>query len=335
MMPSCTPSASDRVPDAEVVLPVYTSIADSALAAREILDDDLQGFFERITLIDMAIQMKQPIGLGETREDRLPAYRQYLAQDVADFTEQEAQLVAQVLHKALADIYTYLSAKALPDTLILIKTKGNHYGSGTWYTREECIIIPADALTQDEAALYSVMLHEIFHVWSRYHPAQRDSLYQLIGFKRWGAKTIVYSPVLAPQLLLNPDGLEPHYYIELLNENGQTFPATPIIYTRAKNSSPGKPDFFSYLSFDLFPEQLHSDTVEVIATPDGRSPIDLRQHPEFFQKITQNTQYIIHPDEILADNFTFAVLSEKDPSLLDSFQADGKGLILKIKEFFK
>ncbi len=332
---SCKEEPATSEAEAMPELPVRLTLADSATAAREILDDDLQHFFERITLIDMAIQMKQPIGLGETRSDRLPRYRAYLAADVADFSEAEARQIEQVTRKALADIARYLSAKALPDELILVKTKGNHYGAGVWYTREECIVIPADALERgEEEELYTVMLHEIFHVWSRYHKPQRDSLYAMIGFKSWGDKALDLPESLARQLLLNPDGLDAGYYITLQDENSTPLPAIPFIYTRSKNFSPGKPDFFSYLAFDLFPAIDAGERVVVRANEDGTSPIDLRQHPEFFRQITQNTQYIIHPDEIMADNFMFLVMTEKQPEMLEQFQPDGKGLLLKMKEFF-
>ncbi len=339
---ACSAFACTSPPDqphhtaAEAELPVQVTVADSARAAIEILDDDMQGFFDRITLIDMAIQMKKPIGLNETRQMRLPQYKAFLASDVADFSEAEARLIQAVTQRALADLMHYLSPRALPAELILIKTKGKHYGAGVWYTREECIIIPADALERgQEEELYTVMLHEIFHVWSRYHRPQRDSLYALIGFRAWEELPIELPQVLAKQLLLNPDGLEAGYYITLQDEEGQPLFAMPFIYTRSKNFSPGKPDFFSYLSFDLFPAEVGPDRIRVRALPDGSSPIDLRQHPEFFQQITRNTQYIIHPDEILADNFMFLVLTEKDPEMRAQFPPDGKGLLLQMKRFFK
>lgn len=333
---SCTSRAdTQHQAAADVELPVRITLADSARAAAEILDDDLQGFFERITLIDMAIQMKKPIGLNETRQTRLPEYKAFLASDVADFSEAEARQIEHVTRRALSDVMHYLSARALPSELILVKTKGNHYGAGVWYTREECIIIPADALERgQEEELYSVLLHEIFHVWSRYHRPQRDSLYALIGFRHWGELPVELPQELSTQLLLNPDGLDGGYYITLQGEEGSPLFAMPFIYTRSKNFSPGRPDFFSYLSFDLFPAEAGSDRVRVRARPDGSSPIDLRQHPEFFQQITNNTQYIIHPDEIMADNFMFLVMTEKDPDMRERFQPDGKGLLLRMKHFF-
>ena len=34
----------------------------------------------------------------------------------------------------------------------------------------------------------------------------------------------------------------------------------------------------------------------------------------FFEQVGRNTQYIIHPEEIMADNFTFAILGKEDLS---------------------
>ena len=53
--------------------------------------------------------------------------------------------------------------------------------------------------------------------------------------------------------------------------------------------------------------------------------------PSFFDQIKYNTQYIIHPDEVLADNFMILALSKRDPSSLDDFDEAGKELLKKIE----
>ena len=40
--------------------------------------------------------------------------------------------------------------------------------------------------------------------------------------------------------------------------------------------------------------------------------IDPHKEPAFLEKIGKNTNYIIHPDEILADNFVRLVMEDKD-----------------------
>jgi hypothetical protein len=49
----------------------------------------------------------------------------------------------------------------------------------------------------------------------------------------------------------------------------------------------------------------------------------------FFTKIKDNTQYIIHPDEIMADNFMFAVLAFSNDDY-NRFSGTGKVLIKEL-----
>jgi hypothetical protein len=53
--------------------------------------------------------------------------------------------------------------------------------------------------------------------------------------------------------------------------------------------------------------------------------------PNFFEKITSNTDYIIHPDEIIADNFMYLMMREKKNGLIRSFSKDGTELLRNIK----
>ena len=59
-----------------------------------------------------------------------------------------------------------------------------------------------------------VMLHEIFHVFSRYNEPVRDELYAMIGFKK-SDKKVVLSDALKKILLTNPDGVSLNYIIKL------------------------------------------------------------------------------------------------------------------------
>ena len=54
--------------------------------------------------------------------------------------------------------------------------------------------------------------------------------------------------------------------------------------------------------------------------------------PDFFEKITTNTGYIIHPDEIIADNFMYIMMREKKNGLQRSFSEDGVELLKNIKK---
>jgi hypothetical protein len=58
----------------------------------------------------------------------------------------------------------------------------------------------------------------------------------------------------------------------------------------------------------------------------GKTTLPVTTTPVFFTKIKDNTRYIIHPEEIIADNFMLAVLA-KDKKDYKKFSTEGKKLI--------
>ena len=54
--------------------------------------------------------------------------------------------------------------------------------------------------------------------------------------------------------------------------------------------------------------------------------------PDFFAQITDNTGYIIHPDEIVADNFMYIMMREKKDGLNRTFSEKGVELLKDMKK---
>ena len=63
-----------------------------------------------------------------------------------------------------------------------------------------------------------------------------------------------------------------------------------------------------------------------------RDRLNLDEVEGFYEQIQRNTNYIIHPDEILADNFIFLVQAKKDPRTLGQFSEEGIRLIEKMEK---
>lgn len=247
----------------------------------------------------------------------LEAYKQFLQEDVEDFTEDDKAFIKDVFEDAFQQT-AKLSNSIFPASICLIKTKAQHYGHSVYYTRDNCIIIPEDVLQNpDRQAFLETMLHEVFHIYTRYHPDQRKALYQLIGFEDIGPLADLQLPeALAERYLLNPDGVDFAEAITLQLSPDTTIQAIPIIISNETQRLPSKPSFFDYLDFQLFPvQQLPDGTYQVVTKPDGTSPLQLNTLTDFFRQIRDNTNYIIHPDEILADNFVLVVTQDNHSGL--------------------
>ncbi len=177
------------------------------------------------------------------------------------------------------------------------------------------------------------MYHELSHVWSRLNPKQSDQVYKLIGFEGIGYQNLLIPSGLAERVLYNPDGVDIAQKITLKQENGTEIYAIPIIYANHKGWTETQKTFFAYLEFNLFQIEKQPDGKwKVLVKEDGYSSVlDLKAQPDFFRQIKDNTGYIIHPDEVLADNFAFIMQERNGQKVSLSFSAEGKKLLADLE----
>ncbi|MBK7336374.1 MAG: hypothetical protein IPJ00_09465 [Saprospirales bacterium] len=297
---------------------------DSLEAAGRVSRDDVEGFFEKIGALDRAIQMQR------SEAPTLEAYREFLRRDVLSFTAEEQGR----LEKEISEIYRLceqLSPHLLPDTLRLIKTRGAYYGASAWYTREDYIVIPENALRA--GPMQDVLLHELFHVLSRNHPRLRKDLYELIGFIRL-SEPIQFPEPLRSRLLLNPDGMDHQWATPLLSPEGKEVMTIPLIFSQYEAYNPKRPLFFAHLDFQLFALEMDSASKAwaVQVNSEGKSTLGPEFRVDYLRKVRDNTTYLIHPDEILADNFIWAV---QGPERWKDFSSEGQSLLEAIVGYLK
>ncbi len=301
-------------------------LLDSTAAARAISKDDIESFFDKIRTLDMEIQMGQ--SLSGTRAENIQTYRDFLQKDVTNFTEEEAKYIRKTMNKArqLCDL---ISPDIFPKPINFIKTKANHYGESVYYTRENNIIIPYDVLgkNRNESAFLETMLHEIFHIYSRLNPNKRTQLYELIGFKK--AVNVQLPKELDRRLLINPDGI--FEYVITVSDGRNMTQLIPLLYSKTPEIAPNNPGFFNYLQFELFEIENEGDLLVVQAEEGYKSTMRERFQGDFQRQISNNTGYIWHPDEIMADNFAFLALIKGGLLKMKDFESEGRDLLRRIE----
>ncbi len=315
------------VPSPDAV-PSIVYFLDSIEASKAIIDDKNEGFFDRISVLDMELQMHHNF-TNQARSEILTQYKQFLKTEVLNWTKEEKYQLYQVFD-SVRTLSHALNPRLYPDRLSLVKIRTNHYGDDVYYTRGNVIFIPENIFKrQSQPTLLPVMVHELFHVVSRGNPNLRKKLYGLIGFE-----PIPHFPNLCPvlqkQILSNPDGMDMQYAITL----SDSIQAIPIIFSETGKYNPGKKKYFDYLRFDLFRVRLGNDGEYVECDQNGKTTIPLSATPDFFQKIKDNTRYIIHPDEILADNFKI-ILLRKDDKDKENYSEQGNELLNQITTVLK
>ena len=303
---------------------VFLSKKDGEL---KITKDEKEGFFEKIEALDMRLQM----GMENSSDSSLvkDQYLTHLENSVLDFNPEEKTVLSATLDSCMNMIYTRFPHLELP-SIELIKTDANHYGPSVYYTRENAIIIPENELKNAQIGnLQAVMLHEISHILFRYNDELKTQAYGLIGFKKRN-KEIKYPEALKKRMLLNPDGLDNRFYIDL-SQNEKGMKVVPIIISSKKAYSDGLPGFMNYIKFDLYELEETDHILKVVSNDNGFSKLGAEYMAPFFQQIKENTQYIIHPDEIIADNFMMLLIGDRDGTL-DNFSDEGQKLLEDLRK---
>ena len=329
----CKSSKNDGATTEDQTSQEYLVFLDKEAAEKQINKDATDGFFEFLTIADMSIQLKKP-DMPQSVEASRSLYQDMLRSEMQNFSGEEKVFINVVFASAQSALEK-INSKLMPDRIELIKTKTNHYGPDVYYTREDAIILPDNIFMEPSVEeQMPIMLHEIFHILSRYNKSFRDEMYALIGFSEFEEELILPREI-AERVLTNPDGARRDYAIKLKDENGVEQSALPLILSTKKRYDPGMSSFFGYLSFDLFPLiKVTRNQVTLGLNKKGESTLSVGHNVDFFNQIKDNTQYIIHPDEIMADNFMMAVIANRDNSF-EGFSEEGKKLLMDVIEILK
>lgn len=255
-----------------------------------------EAWFDGLGSAEIAIRMEAPVP-DQTADDLKAMYSHniltWTAEDIAAYSK-----VIQDQEQALAPF-----AHLLPDTVWFVKMSGRIEG-GMPHTRKNAIFLPE---TGGKASVH-LFLHELFHVLSRNLGEDRGALYNIIGFQPCRLEETNW---MKRRRLSNPDVPKGGYYLAAKGSSDAVVPwlyADHDAFNLDVYGGFGGHFGFGLLSVNLDGEtcvpRSSGDAVPVILSPS--------EVPEFFEAIGQNTGYIIHPEEVLADNFVFLVAEKQD-----------------------
>ena len=261
----------------------------AVLTARDAFAKELSKFD-----LQCRLQTAEDVALGD--------YFQRVSGEVLAWDKAEIEHVTSAVARVREGLAKY--RLSLPKTVLLIRTTGKEEAEAA-YTRANAIILPTKLLNSAPPQLDALLLHELFHVLSRHDKDVRRELYKIVGFEL--CEPIALPPSLADRKLTNPDAPSIDCYIELVAD-GKKLTAAPILYASAKQFDPKQGGtLFRYLTFRLLVIEQKDGKWQSVFHGEQPTVIDPRKLPAYFEKIGKNTHYIIHPDEILADNFGFLI----------------------------
>jgi hypothetical protein len=208
----------------------------------------------------------------------------------------------------------------LPSVIRLVKTTGNEEG-GAAYCRGNNIILSAKRAGAPEAVLERLLTHELFHILSRNNRKLRDSLYAVVGFRFCGE--VAYPKELAGRKLTNPDTPVIEHFITVTAQ-GKPTPVAPILFSKQESYDVQKGgEIFAYLTFKLLAIEQRGDSWIPVYQESEPRLLEADAAEGFREQIGWNTNYILHPEEILADNFVLLVQNATDvktPRILEEMR---------------
>jgi hypothetical protein len=261
-------------------------------------------FIQRLSAFDRAARMKTDRSISEDE------FVTFVKGSVLAWNESEKAKI----EAAIASILPALNALplSLPKIVNLVKTTGTEEGRA-FYTRDTAIILPEKETDEADALLLEkTIAHELFHILTRGNPALREKLYESIGFIK--CDEVEFPPELKSRKITNPDAPRNDHAIRICVGEKEVR-AVPILFSNAAEYNVNRGgEFFNYLQLSFLVSGT-SATQPILAAPDEVSG--------FFEQVGRNTNYVIHPEEILADNFALLILDEQNvpsPQILEKMR---------------
>ncbi|MGA8220872.1 MAG: hypothetical protein WB780_04400 [Candidatus Acidiferrales bacterium] len=257
-------------------------------------------FVSRLSPFDRAARMKTDLDVTEQE------YLAFVAKNVLEWTPEGRDAV----QSAFDGLTAKLSGLNLPfpKTILFIKTTGDEEGHAE-YTRANAIILPQNALAANRrSALQGTIAHELFHVLSRNAPDLRERAYAVIGFQPCGE--VPFPPALAARKITNPDAPMNDHCIRVESDRTSIW-VVPILFSKSNHYNRAKGgEFFDYLDFEFL--VVEKSGSHATYDPSKITLLKVGHIQGFYEQVGRNTDYIIHPEEILADNFEYLLIGKAD-----------------------
>lgn len=301
---------SDESNDAVSEEKIFTyTFADKAEAADLLLSN--RNYYDNLNQLDLDFRVQKK---GAT----LAELEEITRKQTLDITDEEKALIDD----AMAGIEKTCAERgySIPaiDGIVFAKTTmheecdASAYTHGTQIYLGDRVFDLAKSDDKDKQELFRViMAHELFHCLTRNHPDFRESMYGVLGFTVVG-KDYEFKKNVSDQIISNPD-VEHHNSYATFTINGEDKDCVVVFTTTSRFEKPGD-NFFNGMVTGLVPV----DDLGTMYTADDAS--------NFWEVFGENTDYVIDPEETLADNFSFLISYGKDgmeyktPEIIDKME---------------
>ena len=268
-------------------------------AEAQMLITDIDNFTNRLNSFDINLRLGKENG-------RKSELLRLAMNETLNWSETEKKKITAAFKSLQAKIDKQKLKIKYPQEVILVKTSMKEEMNVAAYTRRNWIALGEKYINESTPeSLEYLLAHEMFHLLTRSNKDFKKSVYSVIGFNVTDRE--LFFPIdIIEKRISNPD-IEMYDSYAEFTINGQKQKCSMMIYSAipfyAENT------LSDYLSVGLIP--LNDSLIPL--QENGQTVIySIDQAEDFYQKIGKNTEYIINPEEILADNFAYLVTQKKN-----------------------
>lgn len=221
-----------------------------------------------------------------------------------EFTEEEKSLVAKQIKEMEKTLEVQKMTLPFDEEIIFIKSTQQEECGSLAYTHATQIYLGEQIFEYMELEdnvrikLYykKVFWHELFHCITRTNKEFRKDMYKIINFTVTD-KDFPIPKSIKDISISNPD-VEHHDAYATFNIDGKNIDCYLVLTASKPFMYPG----------DVFFDCMQSSLVPLNSKGEFYLPKDTKNFWEIFGK---NTEYVIDPEECLADNFGYAILNQE------------------------
>lgn len=259
--------------------------------------------------LQRALLMGVPAGHGDAAGR--DAFRAFQSAAVLAWTPERRQRFARAL-EAVAPRFNALGI-TLPPEVLLVSSSGRE-SDETPHTRGAAVVFPIGHDPQPYTDV-ELVAHELWHVVSRYQAGLRTRLYATLGFSP--AAPLEWPAAWASLREANPDA--PHHeHLMWVTLAGRPVALMPVVVVVAGGAAaPGQAGLVEPQSqtrlIEVIPGSGGQPTRAVLSkgVPVWHAPAAV---PEYLKNLGGNSDYIVHPEETLAENIMFLVSGRPVPN---------------------
>lgn len=191
-----------------------------------------------------------------------------------------------------------------PDRILLVQANPL-LENGLPHTRANAVVFPQGFLTRSKRSAVYYMAHETFHVLTRTDETLREKLYGAIGFRRCDQVDI---PEAIEKLrVTNPDAVESRHTIRVSHQ-GRPVDVLPYIRLSSEDIDT-REGFVPHLRVAWLLVERDGGVCRARRGGQDAEGVPPEQLEGLFEQIGRNTRYLLHPEEVLADNFAYLFIS--------------------------